>query len=116
MVTADGTDAFVLGKRKRGRSRSHTRQWQRMQIRRMSHGLVISGQIPERPRLPSGSQESLTIHHFEPMRPNRFVFLCGECHDRAHRPLYRMIPVPALEGQFSVRPEAAIPRKEVCCG
>ncbi len=117
MVTADGTDAFVLGKRRRSRAGlSRTRQWQRMQIRRMSRCLVISGQIPERPCLLCGSQESLKIHHIEPLRPGRFVFLCGECHDRAHRTLYRQISIPSPFGQFSVRPEAALPREDVCLG
>ncbi len=115
MVTADGTDAFVLGKRKHdrrhGRGRESTRQWQRMHIRRMSHCLVISGQIPERPCLVCGSQQSLRIHHIEPLRPGRFVFLCGECHIRAHRPLYRQISINRPFGQFSVRPEAAVMRK-----
>ncbi len=54
MDTADGADAFVLGKRDRGRGR--TRQRQRMQIRKMSHRLVKTGQIPEKPCLVCGSQ------------------------------------------------------------
>ena len=113
MVTADGTDAFVLGKRTHGRS--HTRQWQRVQIQRMSHCLVISGQIPETPCLVCGSQDGLTIRHLEPMRPDRFFFLCRECHIRARRPLYRRISIPLPHGQFSVRPEAILPREEVPC-
>ena len=112
MDTADGTDAFVLGKRKRGRMR----QRERKQIRKMSRELVRTGQIPETPCLLCGSQQSLTIHHIEPMRPDRFVFLCEPCHDRAHRPLYRKISVAVANGQFSIRPEAALPRKEVCGG
>ena len=118
MVTVDGTDAFVLGKRKHRRScgGGRSRRRQRKQIRKMSHRLVKAGIIPERPCLLCGSQQSLTIHHFEPMRPDRFVFLCQPCHDRAHRPLYRSILIPVTLGQFSVRPEAALPRKGVCCG
>ncbi len=112
MDTADGTDAFVLGKPKH----RDTRQRQRKQIRRLSHYLVRTGEIPQKPCLICGSEENLTIHHFEPMRPDRFVFLCEPCHQRAHRPLYRSVPIPVAEGQFSVRPEAAIPRGEVCCG
>ena len=111
MVTADGTDAFVLSKRKRRR----LRQWERKQIRRMSRELVRTGQIPETPCLLCGSREDLTIHHIEPMRPDRFVFLCKPCHDRGHRPLFRKISVPVADGQFSIRPEAAIRRKELCC-
>ncbi len=109
MDTADGTDAFVLGKRKH-RDR---RQSQRKKIRKMSLQLVKTGQFPKTPCLLCGSRDGLTIHHFEPMRPDRFVFLCQECHNRAHHPLHRTISIPVLEGQFSVRPEAAIPRKEV---
>ncbi len=119
MVTADGTDAFVLGKRTHGRaalSRSRGRTRQRLRIREMSRELVRAGEIPQTPCLLCGSQESLTIHHFEPIRPDRFVFLCEPCHDRAHRPLYRSILIPVTLGQFSIRPEAAIPRKEVPCG
>ena len=120
MVTADGTDAFVLGKRKRGRGfgrgEGRSRRRQRKQIRRLSYFLVKTGEIPQKPCLICGSQQDLTIHHFEPMRPDRFVFLCQPCHDRAHQPLYRAIAIPVALGQFSIRPEAAIPRKEVCCG
>ena len=112
MVTADGTDAFVLGKRKH----RDTRQRQRKQIRRLSHYLVKTGEIPKKPCLICGSKENLTIHHFEPMRPDRFVFLCEPCHQRAHHPLHRTISIPVAEGQFSVRPEAAIPREGVCRG
>ena len=112
MDTADGTDAFVLGKRKR----RDPRQSQRKKIRKMSLQLVKTGQIPQTPCLLCGSRDGLTIHHIEPMRPNRFVFLCQECHNRAHHPLHRTISIPVAEGQFSVRPEAVIPRKEVCCG
>ena len=112
MDTVESTGAFILSKRKRRR----LRQRQRKQIRLMSRELVKSGQIPERPCLLCGSQQSLTIHHIEPMRPDRFVFLCQPCHDRAHRPLFRKISVPVALGQFSIRPEAAFPREEVCCG
>ncbi len=110
MDTADGTDAFVLGKRKPDRPRHRKRN----QIREMSRKLVESGQIPKKPCLLCGSKKSLEIHHIEPMRPDRFVFLCRACHTRAHRPLYRTITVPRAFGQFSVRPEAAHPREEEC--
>ncbi len=112
MDTADGTDAFVLGKRKPDRPRNRKRN----QIREMSRQLVESGEISKRPCLLCGSQKSLTIHHTEPMRPDRFVFLCKPCHARAHRPLYRTITVRRAFGQFSVRPEATRQRKEVCPG
>ena len=110
MDTADGTDAFELGKRKRDRPRHRKRN----QIREMSRKLVESGEIPKKPCLLCGSKKSLTIHHTEPMRPDRFVFLCKPCHARAHRPLYRTITVRRAVGQFSVRPEATHPREEVC--
>ena len=124
MDTADGTDAFVLGKRKRKRDRrcdrscdrDHTRELLREQIRKMSRHLVRSGQIPKKPCLICGSRDNPTIYHIEPMRPDRFLFLCQTCYNRAHRSLYRTISIPRAFGQFSIRPEAAIPRKEVCCG
>ena len=112
MDTADGTDAFVLGKRKH----RDPRQRQRKKIRKMSLQLVRSGQIPKKPCLLCRSRDGLTIHHIEPMRPDRFVFLCQECHNRAHHPLHRTISIPVAQGQFSIRPEAALPREGVCCG
>ncbi len=112
MDTADGTDAFVLGKRKPDRLRGRKRD----QIQEMSQKLVDSGEIPRTPCLICGSQEALRMQHIEPMRPDRFVFLCESCHKRANRPLCRTVLVFCPLGQFSVRPEAAIPRKEVCCG
>ena len=92
------------------------RQRKHRKIRRKSRRLVNSGRIPERPCLVCGSRESPTVHHLEPMQRDRFVFLCWPCHDRLHRPLYRQVAVPLAYGQFSIRPEAAIPRKEVCRG
>ncbi len=122
MDTADGTDAFVLGKRKRDRrcdrscGRDHVRESLREQIRKMSRHLVRSGQIPKTPCLICGSRDYPTIYHIEPMRPDRFVFLCQTCYNRAHRPLYRTISILLPVGQFNVRPEAALPREEVPCG
>ncbi len=85
-------------------------------IRSKSRHRVKSGRFPEEPCLVCASRENLTIHHLEPMQYDRFVFLCEPCHVRAHRPVYRRVSVPLGYGQFSIRPEAAIPRKEVCCG
>ena len=82
MDTADGTDAFVLGKRKR----RDPRQSQRKKIRKMSLQLVKTGQIPQTPCLLCGSRDGLTNSHIEPMRPNRFVFLFHACHHRPHPP------------------------------
>ncbi len=109
MVTVDSTGAFVWSKRKPDRLRGRKRE----QIQQMSQKLVDSGEIPLTPCLICGSQEALRMQHIEPMRPDRFVFLCETCHERAHHPLHRTISIPVEEGQFSVRPEAAIPRKEV---
>ena len=116
MDTADGTDAFVLGKRKRKHEPDDPRQRERERVRNMSQELVNSGQIPRSPCLICGSRESLKIQHIEPMRPDRFVFLCKPCHDRANRPFCRTVSVLRFLGQFSVRPEAVLPREEVSCG
>ena len=112
MVTEDSTGAFVWSKRKP----EDPRQRERQRIRNMSYNLVQTGEIPKRPCLTCGSCESLKIQHIEPMRPDRFVFLCESCHRRANRPLYRAVSVLRFHGQFSVRPEAALPREEVCSG
>ncbi len=85
-------------------------------IRSKSCKLVASGQVPKQPCLICGSREALTLHHIEPIQHDRFVFLCWPCHDRVHRPLYRQITVPLAYGQFSIRREAVLPRKEVRCG
>ena len=111
MVTADGTETASLGKR--GRNRRGQRQ--RHRIRQMSRRLVKSGEMPEGPCLLCGSEEGLTIHHVGPMRPDRFVFLCGSCHERAHQPVYRIVRVPITSGQFSVRPAAVVQRRKVVC-
>ena len=91
-------------------------QREHQRIRMKSRHLVKSGKIPERPCLACGTRENLTIHHIEPIQHHRFVFLCRPCHIRLHQPLYRQVTVPLAYGQFSIRPEAAIPRKEVCRG
>ena len=88
----------------------------RNKIRRQSLKLVASGRVPKRPCLVCGSREALTLHHIAPIQRDRFVFLCRPCHDRAHLPLYRLVTVPLAYAQFSIRPEAVIPRKEVRCG
>ncbi len=120
MVTGDGTEVVSLGKRKLSPSRM--RQRLRREIRRMSLELVMSGEIPRLPCLLCGSEEEITIHHVEPMRPDGIVFLCRPCHDRAHQPLFRTFKVAVAHGQFSIRPEAVAPRRgepgreEVPCG
>lgn len=95
------------------RKRRRARQKEHRKIRKQSRKLVNSGQIPERPCLVCGSKQDLTVHHMEPIRANRFVFLCLPCHVRAHQPLYRKMSVPLAYGQFSIRPEAAVMRKGV---
>ncbi len=93
--------------------RRHARQRKHKRILKKSHNLVNSGEISVTPCLICGAREDLTIHHFKPMRADRFVFLCGQCRFRAHRARYRQVSVPLGYAQFRVRPEAAIPRTEV---
>lgn len=68
------------------------------------------------PCIACGSEDDLTIHHVEPIQPDRFVFLCRPCHVLAHRPVYRAIEVCIAPGHFSIRPEAVLPKKEVARG
>jgi len=96
--------------------RRHARQRKHKRILKKSHNLVNSGEISVTPCLICGAREDLTIHHFKPMRADRFVFLCGQCRFRAHRARYRQVSVPVGYAQFRVPPEAPVPRKEVCCG
>ncbi len=96
--------------------RRHARQRRRKRILEESHNLVNSGEIPVTPCQICGAREDLAIHLLKPLRADRFVFLCGECRFRAHRALYRQVSVPFGYKRFSVLREAAVPRKQVCCG
>ena len=114
MVTVDST-AVVVRPKRRGRGARH-RQKRRHRVRRRSAKLVKTGKVDLTPCLICGSWENLTIHHIEPVQPDRFVFLCGPCHVLAHMPVFRTMEVCIASGHFSIRPEAALPRKEVARG
>ncbi len=114
MVTVDSTASPVRPKR-RGKGAEH-RNKVRNRIRGKSSRLVKLGKIDLEPCLICGSQQNLTIHHVEPIGPDRFVFLCEECHVLAHRPVFRTMEVCIASGHFSIRPEAVLSRKGVCRG
>ncbi len=113
MVIVDSTASPVRVKR-RGRG-AVSRKKSRNGIRWRSGRLVKTGKIDLAPCVVCGSWENLTIHHIEPIRPDRFVFLCEACHDLAHRPVFRTLKVCVASGHFSVLPEAVLPKKEVAC-
>ncbi len=115
MVDVDSTGSPVRRKR-RGKG-ARRRQKRRRRLRKMSLNLVKGGKTEITPCLVCGSEEDLTIHHVEPIRPDRFVFLCRECHVLAHQPVFRKMDVCIAAGHFSVRPEALAPlREEVAHG
>lgn len=110
MVIGNGNEIVCQPKR-RGLGWRYRRS-QRNKIRQKSRDLVKAGVILKTPCLICGSRENLTIHHLEPIRPDRFVFLCEPCHILAHTPLYRVVKVRVSRGQFSVRPDAIAPRRK----
>ena len=111
MVAVDSTASPVRLKRiGQGATR---RQKKRNRLRKKSTRLVKQGTIDLAPCLVCGSEQNLTIHHVEPIQPDRFVFLCEECHVLAHMPVFRTIKVCVASGHFSIRPEAILPVKEV---
>ena len=114
MVAVDSTASPVRIKR-RGRG-AHYRNVKRNHIRRKSTRLVKQGRIELTPCVVCGSEQNLTIHHVEPIQPDRFVFLCKECHVLAHMPVFRTMEVCVASGHFSIRPEAILPVKEVSRG
>ena len=109
MVKRDGSEVVSSGNR--NPTPNSVRRHLRREIGNMSRALVRSGEIPEQPCLLCGSGEKITIHHLEPVRPDRFVFLCRPCHNLAHKGLFRWIRVPVVQGQFSIRPEAVARRR-----
>ncbi len=111
MVAVDSTAVPVRPKR-RGRGATH-RKKRRNRLRKKSTRLVKTGQVDLTPCLVCGSEENLTIHHLEPIQPDRFVFLCGPCHVLAHKPVFRTMEVCVASGHFSIRPDAVLPKKEV---
>ena len=111
MVTVDSTATPVEPKR-RGKGAEH-RNKVRNRVRGKSSKLVKHGRIDLTPCLICGSEQNLTIHHVEPIKPDRFVFLCEACHTLAHTPVFRMMKVCVASGHFSVLPEAVLPKKEL---
>ena len=111
MVAVDSTASPVRLKRI-GRG-AHRRNVKRNRVRRKSTRLVKQGRIELTPCVVCGSEQNLTIHHVEPIQPDRFVFLCEECHVLAHKPVFRTIQVCIASGHFSIRPEAILPVKAV---
>ena len=110
MVTVDSTASPVRPKR-RGRG-ARKRQKRRHRLRRRSVKLVKSGRVDLTPCIVCGSTRNLTIHHVEPIQPDRFVILCEECHVLAHRPVFRTMEVCIASGHFSIRPEAIVRRTD----
>ncbi len=111
MVTVDSTAVAVRPKRRGQGARKRRRRGHR--IGRRSAKLVKTGKVDLTPCLVCGSEENLTIHHVEPIQPDRFVFLCEPCHVLAHRPVFRTMEVCVASGHFSIRPDAVLPKKEV---
>ncbi len=114
MVMVDSTASPVRLKR-RGRGAAH-RKKVRNRLRSRSTRLVKTGKVALTPCIVCGTLDNLTIHHVEPIRPDRFVFLCEPCHVLAHKPVHRTMQVCIASGHFSIRPEAALPKKEVPVG
>jgi len=106
MVIVDSTAIPVIEKR-RGRGAAH-RKKRRNRKRRGSTRLVKSGRVDLTPCVVCGSTQDLTIHHVEPLQPDRFVFLCERCHLLAHKPVFRSMEVCVASGHFSVRPEVIV--------
>ncbi len=114
MVAVDSTASPVHPKRI-GKGANHRRN-RHNRLRKKSTRLVKTGKIDLAPCLVCGSEQDLTIHHVGPMQADRFVFLCEACHILAHKPVLRTMDVCVASGEFSIRPEAVLPRKEVACG
>jgi hypothetical protein len=110
MVTVDSTASPVSLKR-RGQG-AHKRQKRRHRVRRRSARLVKAGRVDLSPCVACGSTRNLTIHHVEPIRRDRFVFLCEDCHILAHTPVFRRMQVCVASGHFSIRPEAIVQRAD----
>ena len=110
MVTVDSTASPVRPKR-RGQG-ARKRQKSRGRIRCRSARLVKSGRVDLTPCIVCGSTQNLTIHHVEPIQPDRFVFLCEKCHVLAHKPIFRTMEVCIASGHFSILPEAIVGRTE----
>ncbi len=114
MVMVDSTASPVRLKRI-GRGTNHRKKIHN-RLCRKSTRLVKTGKIDLAPCLVCGSEQDLTIHHVEPIQADRFVFLCTPCHVLAHKPVFRTMKVCIASGEFSIRPDAVLPKKEVACG
>ncbi|GAF75127.1 unnamed protein product, partial [marine sediment metagenome] len=110
MVTVDSTASPFQPKRTGQGARK--RQQKRHRKRRKSGKLVKSGRVDLTPCIVCGSTKDLSIHHIEPIKPDRFVFLCERCHLLAHKPVFRTMEVCVASGHFSVRPEAIVQRAD----
>ncbi len=114
MVTVDSTASPVrekrIGKGANHRKKIHNR------VCKKSTRLVKTGKIDLAPCLVCGSEQDLSIHHVAPIQADRFVFLCTPCHVLAHKPVFRTMKVCIASGEFSIRPEAVLRKKEVACG
>jgi len=106
MVTVDSTGRPVEPKRiGEGAAR---RDKIRHRVRVKSQKLVKLGRVDVTPCLMCGTEQNLTIHHVDPLEPERFVFLCVPCHDLAHKLVYRTMDVCVAERHFCVLPEAIV--------
>ncbi len=114
MVMVDSTASPVREKRI-GRGANHRKKIHN-RLCRKSTRLVKTGKIDLTPCVVCGSEQDLEIHHVEPIQADRFVSLCRPCHILTHRPVFRTIRVCIASGEFSIRPEAVLPRKQVACG
>ena len=114
MVTVDSTGSLFRPKRRGQGAQKRRKRHHRMG--RRSARLVKSGKVDLAPCLICGSEENLTIHHVEPIQPDRFVFLCEPYHVLAHKPVFRTMEVCVASGHFSIRPDAVLPKKEVAGG
>ncbi len=106
MVMVDSTGRPVVEKRI-GQGATHRNRRLRRK-RRQSTKLVKSGRVDLTPCVVCGSTENLSIHHIQPLQPDRFVFLCEECHLLAHTPVFLTMDVCVAAGHFSIRPEAIV--------
>ncbi len=114
MVAVDSTASPVREKRI-GKGANHRRK-RGNRLRGRSTRLVKTGKIDLEPCLVCGSEQDLEIHHVAPIQADRFVFLCTPCHVLAHKPVFRTMKVCIASGEFSIRPEAVLLKKEVACG
>ena len=102
MVMVDSTATPV--RLKRVGQGAKKRQKKRGRTRRKSVRMVKTGRVDLTPCVACGSTHDLTIHHLEPIQPDRFVFLCQPCHLLVHQPIFRTMQVCIASGHFSILP------------